>query len=108
MAFLAVNGYRAEIGGRFGTRIEVPHMHFFQATRRDDLLSICEVVRARFRVAAMHDRATARTQMTPSLLRRAHLGIAHALPLENALTIRHCGTCMEHLWSLEGATGGNQ
>src|SRR2546423_9952559 len=57
------------------------------------------------RFAAMRHRGMAWTRMTPVLETRAQLGIAHAVPPENALTIRHCGT-------LHGAfmepSGGNR
>src|SRR5438105_1806523 len=57
------------------------------------------------RFAAMRHRGMAWTRITPSLQRRAHLGIAHAVPPENTLTIRHRGT-------LHGAfmepSGGNR
>src|ERR1700731_1271335 len=56
----------------------------------------------------MHDRATARMQMTPSLQRRwstpATTMRARGIPLP----ISDLSEGMEHLWSPAGATGGNR
>jgi hypothetical protein len=82
--------------------------HQLSGPRRDDTLSICDVVRIRFAFAAMRDRAMARTRMTPSLRRGWPTLDDGARVVRIPLSIGDLAKGMEHLWSQADATVGNR